>query len=182
MQAQETNIPDVKLIQPKRFGDDRGWFLESWNKAMFEELGLDFDWTQDNHSFSAQKDTLRGLHYQTPPNAQDKLVRCTRGSIWDVAVDFRKGSPTYLQHVSAELNAANGHQLLVPKGFLHGFLTLEKNCEVQYKCSALYSPECDAGIRWDDPQIAINWPLSGDPVLSIKDAEAPHVAGVTTPF
>ncbi len=182
MQFRKTDIDGVVLIEPKRFGDDRGWFSESWNKPAFEDAGIAIDWVQDNHSFSAQKGTLRGLHYQTPPHAQDKLVRCTRGSIWDVAVDFRKGSPTYLKHFGAVLSADNGHQLLVPAGFLHGFVTLVQDCEVQYKCSERYAPECDAAIRWDDPQIALDWPLAGNPILSDKDADAPYVANVSSPF
>jgi len=182
MKITETELDGVKLIEPQRFGDDRGWFTESWNQSAFAEAGVDHEWVQDNHSFSAPQDTLRGLHYQTPPYAQDKLVRCTRGSIWDVAVDFRKSSPTFLQHVGVELTAENGHQLLVPAGFLHGFITLEENCEVQYKCSERYAPECDAGIRWDDPEIAIDWPLAGSPILSDKDAAAPLLADVKSPF
>jgi len=177
-----TSIPDALLIEPQRFGDDRGWFTESWNQSAFAEAGVDCTWVQDNHSFSAPKGTLRGLHYQTPPFAQDKLVRCTRGRIWDVAVDFRKSSSTFLQHVGVELTAENGHQLLVPAGFLHGFVTLAKNCEVQYKCSERYAPECDAGIRWNDPEIAIDWPLTDSPILSDKDAAAPFIADVKSPF
>lgn len=182
MHVQNTTIDGLKVITPRRFGDDRGWFCESWNAAAYAEAGLDFDWVQDNHSFSAQQGTLRGLHYQTPPHAQDKLVRCTRGRIWDVAVDYRKRSPTYLQYVGVELTADNGHQLLVPAGFLHGFVTLEPDCEVQYKCSAPYAPDCDAGIRWDDPDIAIDWPISGTPHLSDKDAVAPLVTDSQSPF
>ena len=170
------------LIEPQRFGDERGWFAESWSQSAFAEAGIDCEWAQDNHSFSAPKHTLRGLHYQTPPHAQDKLVRCTRGRIWDVAVDFRKSSPTFLRHVGVGLTAENGHQLLVPAGFLHGFVTLEENCEVQYKCSERYAPECDAGIRWDDPDIAIDWPFADSPILSDKDSAAPFVADVRSPF
>jgi dTDP-4-dehydrorhamnose 3,5-epimerase len=175
-------IDGLAVITPRRFGDDRGWFSESWNAGAFRDAGLAIEWVQDNHSYSAEKGTLRGLHYQTPPHAQDKLVRCTRGAIWDVAVDFRKDSPTYLRHFGVELTAANGTQLLVPAGFLHGFVTLEDQCEVQYKCSAPYAPDCDAAIRWDDPALGIDWPLHGAPVMSDKDAAAPLVADTTSPF
>ena len=182
MQVYDTSLGEIKLITPHRFGDDRGWFSESWNARAFRDAGIAIEWVQDNHSFSAEKGTLRGLHYQTPPFAQDKLVRCTRGAIWDVAVDFRKDSPTYLEHFGIELSADNGAQLLVPAGFLHGFVTLEAQCEVQYKCSAPYAPDCDAAIRWDDPALGIDWPLDGAPVLSAKDAAAPLVADTTSPF
>lgn len=182
LKIHKTSLEGVVLITPRRFGDDRGWFSESWKAAAHADAGLDFYWVQDNHSFSAQQGTLRGLHYQAPPHAQDKLLRCTRGRIWDVAVDYRKGSPTYLQHVGVELTADNGCQLLVPAGFLHGFVTLEPDCEVQYKCSAPYAPECDAGVRWDDPDIAIDWPISGEPHLSDKDAVAPLVSDSQSPF
>lgn len=182
MHIETSFIDGLAAITPRRFGDDRGWFSESWNAGAFREAGIAIEWVQDNHSYSAEKGTLRGLHYQTPPHAQYKLVRCTRGAIWDVAVDFRKGSPTYLQHFGVELTATNGTQLLVPAGFLHGFVTLEDHCEVQYKCSAPYAPDCDAAIRWDDPALGIDWPLDGAPVLSAKDAAAPLVADTTSPF
>ena len=182
MHIETSFIDGLAAITPRRFGDDRGWFSESWNAGAFRKAGIAIEWVQDNHSYSAEKGTLRGLHYQTPAHAQDKLVRCTRGAIWDVAVDFRKGSPTYLRHFGMELTAANGTQLLVPAGFLHGFVTLEDHCEVQYKCSAPYAPDCDAAIRWDDPALGIDWPLDGAPVLSAKDAAAPLVADTTSPF
>lgn len=182
MNVSPTAISEVILIAPKRFGDDRGWFSESWNKAVFANAGIDCDWVQDNHSYSAQAGTLRGLHFQKPPHAQAKLVRCTRGRIWDVAVDYRPASPTYLQHIGAELTAENGHQLFIPEGFLHGFLTLEPDCEVQYKCNAPYAPDCDAAIRWDDPDIAADWRGVSHPVLSDKDAGAPFVSGAKSPF
>lgn len=182
MEVHNTRIDGVKLIAPRKFGDARGWFVETWNAKAFADAGITTRWVQDNHSMSAETGTLRGLHYQTPPHAQDKLVRCTSGAIFDVAVDFRKNSPTYLQHVTAELSADNGHQLLVPAGFLHGFLTLTRDCEVQYKCSAFYAPDCDAAIRWDDPALAIEWPLDGPPQLSQKDADAPFVTDTSSPF
>lgn len=182
MHIEQTELPDVKLICPRRLGDERGWFSESWNSERMAEAGLAVDWVQDNHSYSAARGTLRGLHYQSPPHAQDKLVRCSRGAMWDVAVDFRLGSPTYLRHVARELSADNGLQILVPKGFLHGFVTLTSDCEVQYRCSDYYSAECDSGVRWNDPAIGIDWPCAGSPILSSKDAAAPLVADTVTPF
>lgn len=183
MQIEPTALPGVLLVTPARFGDARGWFSETWNAARMAETGLDLAFVQDNHSFSAQKGTLRGLHYQRPPHAQDKLVRCTRGAIWDVAVDIRKGSPAYGQWVGVELSAENGRQLLIPKGFLHGFVTLTDDCEVQYKCTDLYAPDCDGAIRWDDPTIGIDWPLQGaNPTLSAKDTVAPLLADLDSPF
>lgn len=176
-----TALPGVLILTPPRFGDARGWFSETWNAARMAEAGLDLAFVQDNHSFSAEKGTLRGLHFQRPPRAQDKLVRCTRGSILDVAVDIRKGSPTYGKWVGVELSAENGQQLLVPKGFLHGFLTLTPDCEVQYKCTDVYAPDCDGAVAWDS--VGIDWGLKGaQPVLSAKDAAAPPLAGFDSPF
>lgn len=184
MQIAATALPGVMLITPARFGDARGWFSETWNAARMREAGLDIDFVQDNQSFSAPAFTLRGLHYQRPPHAQDKLVRCTRGRIFDVAVDVRKGSDHYGHWVGVELSAVSGAQLLVPKGFLHGFLTLEPECEVQYKCSDLYAPDCDGAVAWDDPTIGIDWPLpAGErPQLSAKDAQAGRLAEFASPF
>jgi dTDP-4-dehydrorhamnose 3,5-epimerase len=187
MQIEPTALPDVLMLTPRRFGDDRGWFCETWNAARMREAGLDLPWVQDNHSMSASPGTLRGLHYQSPPHAQDKLVRCTRGAIFDVAVDFRVGSPTYGRWVGVDLTPGNGRQLLVPKGFLHGFVTREANTEVQYKCTALYAPECDGAVRWDDPDIGIDWGLQGPPVLSApilsaKDEAAPLLREIRSPF
>jgi dTDP-4-dehydrorhamnose 3,5-epimerase len=145
-------------------------------------LGLDIAFVQDNHSMSATPGTLRGLHYQRPPHAQDKLVRCTRGAIFDVTVDFRAGSPTFGRWVGVELTPENGRQLLVPKGFLHGFVTRMPETEVQYKCSDVYAPECDGAVAWNDPQIGIDWGLAAAPVLSTKDAAAPRLAEVASPF
>jgi len=173
-------IPDLILVTPRRFGDARGWFCETWNKAALAEAGLILpDFVQDNHSYSAQRHTLRGLHYQRPPHAQDKLVRCSRGAILDVAVDARKGSPWYGQHVGVELSADNGAQLFVPQGFLHGFLTLTADCEVQYKCTDIYASDCDGGVAWDS--IGIDWGTDA-PVLSEKDASAIPFAEFDTPF
>ncbi|WGV15370.1 dTDP-4-dehydrorhamnose 3,5-epimerase [Fuscovulum ytuae] len=180
MQIEKTDLPDLLILTPRRFGDSRGWFVETWNAARMREAGLDLAFVQDNHSFSAQKGTLRGLHYQSPPRAQDKLVRCSRGAIWDVAVDARRGSPTYGRSVGVELSAENGRQLLVPKGFLHGFVTLTDDCEVQYKCTDLYSPQHDGSVRWDSA--GVNWGFAGDPVLSEKDLAAPAFADWQSPF
>lgn len=181
MQIDTTALPDVLILTPRRFGDARGWFMESWNARRMAEAGLDLPWVQDNHSFSAAKGTLRGLHFQSPPRAQDKLVRCTRGAILDVAVDIRAGAPTYGKWVAVELSADNGRQLFVPKGFLHGFVTLMDDTEVQYKCTDLYAPENDGAVRWDDPALGIDWGVTA-PVLSDKDARAPLLADIGTPF
>lgn len=180
MQIEKTDLPDLLILTPRRFGDSRGWFAETWNAARMREAGLDLAFVQDNHSFSAQKGTLRGLHYQSPPRAQDKLVRCSRGAIWDVAVDARRGSPTYGRSVGVVLSAENGRQLLVPIGFLHGFVTLTDDCEVQYKCTDLYSPQHDGSVRWDSA--GVNWGFAGDPVLSEKDLAAPAFADWQSPF
>lgn len=179
MQITATSLPDVLMLTPSRFGDDRGWFSETWNAERMCAAGVDIAFVQDNHSFSAAKGTLRGLHYQRPPRAQDKLVRCSRGAILDVAVDVRKGSPAYGQWVAVELSAGNGKQLLVPKGFLHGFVTLTDDTEVQYKCSDTYAPDCDGSIRWDS--VGIDWGVT-DPVLSAKDAGAIPFADFDSPF
>lgn len=181
MQIEETRLPGVLILTPRRFGDARGWFMETYNAARMAEAGVKIDWVQDNQSFSAAKGTLRGLHYQRPPHAQDKLVRCSRGAILDVAVDFRDGSPSFGQWVAVELTAENGRQLLVPKGFLHGFVTLVEDTEVQYKCSDLYAPDCDGAVRWDDPELGIDWGIL-DPVLSDKDQKAPLLADAPRPF
>ena len=180
MQIETTSLPDVLILTPRRFGDARGWFVETWNAERMREAGLDLHFVQDNHSFSAQKGTLRGLHYQSPPRAQDKLVRCSRGAILDVAVDARRGSPTYGHSTSVELSAENGQQLLVPKGFLHGFVTLTDDCEVQYKCTDLYAPEHDGSVQWNSA--GVDWGLSDDPILSAKDLAAPAFADWQSPF
>ena len=180
MNIEQTDLPGVLILTPPRFGDARGWFSETWNAARMAAAGLDLAFVQDNHSFSAQPGTLRGLHYQSPPRAQDKLVRCSRGAIRDVAVDARVGSPTYGKWIAVDLTAENGRQLLVPKGFLHGFATLMPDTEVQYKCTDLYAPDCDGGVRWDS--LGIDWGLTGDPVLSAKDAAAPAFGDWISPF
>jgi dTDP-4-dehydrorhamnose 3,5-epimerase len=172
----------VKLIEPRRFGDARGWFTEVYSEPAFAKHGIDCRFVQDNHSLSVPAFTLRGLHFQTPPRGQDKLVRCVRGRIWDVAVDVRKDSPTYGRWVGAELSAENGHQLFVPIGFAHGFLTLEADCEVTYKVSDVYAPDCDGGVRWDSA--AIDWPMPAGttPELSAKDTGLPALADFDSPF
>ena len=168
----KTDIEDVLIIEPRVFGDHRGWFTETYSKEKFREFGIDIDFIQDNHSLSAQKGTLRGLHFQLNPKAQTKLVRCTKGKILDVAVDIRDGSPTYKKWVAVELTEDNRKQLLIPKGFAHGFLTLTDDVEVQYKVDKYYSPENDRSIRYDDPEIGVAWGIE-DPILSEKDLNAP---------
>jgi dTDP-4-dehydrorhamnose 3,5-epimerase len=181
MHVESTAVPDVLVLTPRRFADDRGWFCETWNAERMAEAGLNLSWVQDNHSFSAAKGTLRGLHYQAPPRAQDKLVRCSKGAILDVAVDIRVGSPQYGKWVGVELTAENNRQVLIPKGFLHGFVTLTDETEVQYKCSDIYSAAHDGGVRWNDPMLGIDWGTT-TPTLSAKDAAAPGFADFRSPF
>lgn len=177
LSIEETAIPAVKIITTRRFGDARGFFTETWNRKRFAEAGIDLDFVQDNHSLSGPAGTVRGLHFQSPPFAQDKLVRVVRGRILDVAVDIRRSSPTYGRHVAVELSAGNGRQLLVPVGFAHGFCTLEPDTEVLYKVSAYYAPEHDHGIAFDDPDLGIAWPVvPGAAVLSEKDRHHPRLA------
>lgn len=177
MQVESLEISDVKIITPKKFGDHRGFFSETYSKPAFEAAGLQLDFVQDNQSLSAAVGVLRGLHFQVPPFAQDKLLRVVRGRIFDVAVDIRHGSPTFGRWVGAEISAEAWNQILVPKGFAHGFVTLEPNTEVLYKVTAPYAPEHDRGIAWDDPEIAVAWPLDGiQPVLSDKDTRHPRLA------
>jgi len=167
-----TDIEGVYIFEPKVFGDNRGWFMETFSNKTLETLGLNINFIQDNQSFSAQKGTLRGLHFQLNPKAQTKLIRCTKGKILDVAVDIRKGSPTYKKWVSVELSEENKRQLLIPKGFAHGFLTLTDDVEVQYKVDEYYAPECDRSIRFDDKEINVDWEID-NPILSAKDINAP---------
>lgn len=182
MQIEETRLPGVVILTPRRFGDDRGFFAETWNRQTMAGLGITTEFVQDNHSVSAEVNTVRGLHFQAPPHAQAKLVRCGKGALFDVAVDIRKGSPTYGQWVGVELSAENGRQVLVPVGFLHGFATRMPDTEICYKCSDYYAPECDGAVRFDDPDIGIDWGLSGEAVLSGKDAAAPLLADFDSPF
>jgi dTDP-4-dehydrorhamnose 3,5-epimerase len=173
----------VISLTPRAFADSRGWFSETYNQARAAEAGIDVLFCQDNQSFSKSAGVIRGLHFQRPPFAQAKLVRCVRGSIWDVAVDARKGSPTYGQWVAAILSAENHRQLFIPAGFLHGFVTLEDETEVAYKVSALYDPASDGGIRWNDPTLALPWPLDArPPLVSEKDAALPLFADFDSPF
>ena len=174
MKIIKTDVNDLIVIEPNVFGDNRGWFSESYNQEIFKQNKIDITFIQDNHSFSAQKGVLRGLHFQNNPKAQTKLVRCTKGSIWDVAVDLRKSSSTYLKWFGIELTAENHKMLLVPKGFAHGFITLEDNCEVQYKVDNIYDKPSDRSIMYNDPEIGIVWPKI-DPVLSDKDKNAPKL-------
>jgi len=181
--AERQAIPEVISLTPARFGDERGFFSETYSAAAFAGLGVAATFVQDNQSLSRPKGVLRGLHFQTPPHAQGKLVRVVRGSILDVAVDIRAGSPTFGKHVAVELSASNWQQLWVPAGFAHGFCTLEDDTEVIYKVTDYYAPECDAGIRWDDPALAINWPVTaGEVILSAKDQKLPLLAEISAPF
>lgn len=183
IQAKSLEIPDVLLVAPARFGDDRGFFSETYSESTFSDLGMNARFVQDNHSLSRSKGVVRGLHYQAPPHAQGKLVRVVRGRIFDVAVDIRRGSPTYGRHVGVELSADNWQQLWVPVGFAHAFCTLEDNTEVIYKVTDYYAPECDAGIQWNDPDLCIAWPISvAEAVLSAKDMKLPRLADVLSPF
>lgn len=184
MQVEDTQIPEVKLFKPRCHKDGRGFFVETFRQNVFAgAVGRDIAFVQDNHSLSAEKYTVRALHYQRPPHAQGKLVRCSRGSIVDVAVDARKGSATFGQHVKLILSADNMHQLWVPEGFLHGFVTLEPDTEVQYKCTDYYDRDCDGSVRWDDPALGVDWGF--DPslaVLSDKDMAAPGWGEFDSPF
>ena len=176
MKAIDTAIPDVKIIEPTVFADDRGFFFESFSALKFEAVvGRSANFVQDNHSRSG-KGVLRGLHYQLPPHAQAKLVRVVVGEVYDVAVDIRKSSPTFGQWVGVLLSAENKRQLWIPEGFAHGFLTLSDDVEFVYKTTNYYAPESDRGIRWDDPQIGIDWRLNGEPTLSPKDQRQPLLA------
>lgn len=172
MQVTQTTLNGVLILEPKVFGDARGWFMETWSARKFIAAGLNFEFVQDNQSYSAQRGTLRGLHYQTAPFAQAKLVRCTRGKLLDVAVDIREGSETFAKWVAVELTAENKKQLLIPRGFAHGFLTLTDDVEIQYKADNFYSPTCDGNICWDDAEIKIDWPFEPT-ILADKDAKAP---------
>ncbi|WP_136683072.1 dTDP-4-dehydrorhamnose 3,5-epimerase [Falsirhodobacter xinxiangensis] len=180
MQIEKTKLDGVLVITPRRFGDDRGFFSESWSRKLLASHGIDIDFVQDNHSVSSAVNTVRGLHFQSPPHAQAKLVRCGKGRLFDVAVDIREGSPTYGQWIGEELSFENGKQLLIPAGFLHGFATREPDTEICYKCSDYYAPECDGAVRWDS--VGIDWNLTGDPILSAKDTAAPALADFKSPF
>lgn len=182
VQVHDTPLSGVKILQPRRFGDGRGFFCEIWNKNTLENQGIRFDFVQDNHSVSALAGTVRGLHFQAPPQAQAKLVRCGRGCLFDVAVDIRKGSPSYGQWFGVELSFENGKQLLIPEGFAHGFVTRAPETEIIYKCSAYYAPETEGALRFDDSDLGIDWGLQSDPILSQKDAEAGFMRDFDSPF
>ena len=174
MNVIETKLPGVVIVEPQVFGDHRGWFMESWSKKTMEDHGLNCDFVQDNQSYTARKGTLRGIHFQQYPMAQTKLVRVTRGAVMDVAVDLRKDSPTYKQWIAVELSAENRKQLLIPQGFGHAFLTLTDDVEFVYKCDNFYSKEHDRNIRFDDPELGVEWGIA-EPILSEKDAAAPFL-------
>ena len=183
MRVEELDIPAVKVLTPAKHGDHRGFFSETYNRQILEKAGITIDFVQDNHSASAERGTVRGLHFQTPPFAQDKLVRVVRGAVFDVAVDLRRGSPTYGQHVSVVLSAEAWNQILVPVGFAHGFMSLEPDTEVVYKVSNYYLPEHDKGLLWNDPDLMIRWPLdTATAILSPKDGNLPRLAEIDSPF
>ncbi|MCD1627539.1 dTDP-4-dehydrorhamnose 3,5-epimerase [Seohaeicola saemankumensis] len=184
MKIEPTALPGLLVLTPARFGDARGFFSESYNRSTLAGHGITLEFVQDNHSLSARSGTVRGLHVQSPPHAQAKLVRCGKGRLFDVAVDIRRGSPTYGQWFGVELSFENGRQLLVPEGFLHGFVTREPDTEIIYKCTDYYAPECDGAIRFDDPSIGIDWglPAGVDVLLSDKDAKAPLLRDFDSPF
>lgn len=175
MKVIKTDVKDVYILEPQVFGDHRGWFMESWSEAKMEEASLHYNFVQDNHSYSAEKGTLRGLHFQKGEDSQAKLVRCGKGAVLDVAVDLRVGSPTYKMWVAVELSAENKRQLLIPRGFAHGFLTLTDDVEFLYKADNYYAPQSDRSIAWNDPEIAVKWGIE-HPILSEKDANAPTLA------
>lgn len=180
LEITQTGLPGLLILEPRRHGDARGFFSESWNKARMAEHGLHYDFVQDNHSLSDAVGTVRGLHYQAPPHGQAKLVRCGRGALYDVVVDIRVGSPTYGQWFGTELTFENGLQLLIPEGFLHGFVTRAPGTEIIYKCTDYYAPSADGAVHWDS--CGIDWGLDTAPLLSDKDAAAPRFADFTSPF
>ena len=177
----KTAIDGVIIVEPKVFGDHRGFFMESWSKRAFEEAGLHYDFVQDNHSSSTVKGTLRGIHFQRGDKAQAKLVRCSKGAVLDVAVDLRPASPTYKQWVSVELSAENKRQMMIPRGFGHGFVTLTDDVEFLYKADNYYAPEADGGIRWNDPELAVDWGVT-NPILSAKDQNNPWLKDAVSAF
>lgn len=183
MYVQDTALAGIKVVHAKKHGDHRGFFSEVYNKKALAEAGIEIEFVQDNHSLSAEKGTVRGLHFQAPPFAQDKLVRVVRGAVFDVAVDLRKGSATYGEHVGVVLSAEAWNQLLVPIGFAHGFMTLEADTEVVYKVSDYYAPDHDHGLLWNDPALGIRWPIAEDEaILSDKDRVQPTLSELATPF
>lgn len=181
MNVTKTELEGVVIVEPKVFGDHRGFFMESWSEQKFEAAGLHYKFVQDNHSSSTVKGTLRGIHFQRGEKAQAKLVRCVKGAVLDVAVDLRPNSPTYKKWVAVELSAENKKQLMIPRGFGHGFVTLTDEVEFLYKADNYYAPEADGGIRWNDPELAIDWGVE-EPILSAKDAAAPFLKDAVTDF
>lgn len=181
MKFTQTEIPGVYVVEPQVFGDHRGFFMESWSKRVFEEAGLFYDFVQDNHSSSTVKGTLRGIHFQRGDKVQAKLVRCVRGAVLDVAVDLRPSSPAYKKWVAVELSAENKRQFLIPRGFGHGFLTLTDDVEFLYKADNFYAPGADGGIRWDDPELKVDWGIA-EPILSEKDSRSPFLKDAVTGF
>lgn len=181
MKVLKTNIEGLYIIEPKVFGDNRGWFMESWSQKKMEEAGLHYNFIQDNHSYSSVKGTLRGLHFQKGEHSQAKLVRCAKGAVLDIAVDLRKGSPTYKKWYSIELSAENKKQFLIPRGFAHGFLTLTDEVEFLYKADNYYNFESDRNIIWNDEEIGVEWGIS-NPILSEKDAKAPKLCDSDADF
>jgi len=183
MKIESLALPDVKLIRPARHADARGFLSEMWRRDAFLEAGIDLDFVQDNHSFSRAKGTLRGLHFQSPPFAQAKLVIVAAGAVFDVAVDLRQQSPTFGRSVTAVLSRENAHEMLIPEGFAHGFCTLEADTQVIYKLTAPYAPDHDKGVHWRDPALAIDWPVrEGDAVLSDRDRALPLLADLPPYF
>ena len=183
MYVGQTPIPGLLVVNPARFSDARGFFSETWNRARLAEHGIGIDFVQDNHSLSAEAGTLRGLHFQAPPCAQAKLVRCSRGAVFDVAVDIRRGSPTFGKWFGIELTSDNGKQLMIPAGFAHGVVTRVPDTEIMYKCSEYYAPEAEGALRYDDPNLGIDWGLEDlEPILSEKDAAAGTLDMLDTPF
>jgi dTDP-4-dehydrorhamnose 3,5-epimerase len=177
LEIAETEIPGVRVLMARRLGDARGFFAETWSRDRFHSAGIDVEWVQENHAMSAAAGTVRGFHYQIPPAAQAKLIRVVRGAALDVTVDLRRGSPTFGRHVAIELSAENFRQLLIPSGFAHGYCTLEPNTEILYKVNHVYAPDTERGIRWDDPALGIDWPVTPqEAVLSEKDRGLPMLA------
>lgn len=174
MKIMDTFLSDVFVLIPDVYGDQRGWFMETWSTMKMQKSGFNYDFVQDNHSYSSKKGVLRGIHFQIGKSAQAKLVRCVKGSVLDVAVDLRKNSPNYKKWISVELSADNKKQLLIPRGFGHGFLTLTDDVEFLYKTDNLYDAASDRSIRWNDPELAIHWGIE-QPIISEKDASAPYL-------
>jgi dTDP-4-dehydrorhamnose 3,5-epimerase len=183
MKITSLSLAEVKLIEPQVFKDNRGEFLEIYTERSFQKAGIECQFVQDCHSLTCEANVVRGLHFQSPPHAQSKLIRVTQGRLWDVVVDIRKGSPTFAQHVGVELSARSFNMLFLPAGFAHGFATLEANTEIQYKMDDYYAPDHDGGILWNDPALAIDWPVDADTaILSEKDAVLPKLADLEPPF